>query len=373
MSRPRKPARLWQRPSTGEWIILDADIPGGQRRTGVSGAGGQAAAEQKLAAYLAAKAPGRVGPGALSEIMIGEVLALYAAHKADDAKGAAALSYSIQALAEFWGGKTCDMIRGATCRAFVKHMETPREVEVVDTLGRRYRRQSRNSPQSCRRYLGVLQAALNFALREGAIVGAPLVTLPPAAAARDRWLTRDEVARLLRASPPHLRRFILIALATGRRMRAILALRWTPVIGEPGGHADVEAGVFRFLPRGEAETRKRRGACAMTRTIRAHAPRWQAAGGSHVVMWRGEPCGTIKATFEAACRRAGLSGVSPHTLKHTAVTWAFQKGMSIEDAADFFATSAATLERVYRQHSPHYQARAVEAMDRRPFRGGNVA
>lgn len=363
MPRPRKPARLWQRPSTGEWIILDAALPSGQRRTGFSGAGGQAAAEQKLSAYLAEKVPERVGPGQLSDVTIGEVLALYAEHKAGTADAESA-AYSIQALAEFWGGKTCDLIKGATCRAYVKHMGIAREREMEDALGRRYRRRSQSSAQSCRRYLGILQAALNFAQREGLIPSAPLVTLPASAQSRDRWLTRNEVAALLRESPPHLRRFILVGLATGRRMRAILNLRWTDSLGA-GGHADVAAGVFRFLPRGAAETRKRKGACRMARTILAHARRWERLGGSHVVMWRGQPCGTIKATFDAACRRAGLEGVTPHTLKHTAVTWAFQKGMTLEDAADFFATSAATLERVYRQHSPHYQNRAIAAMDAR--------
>lgn len=366
MPRPRKPARLWRRPSTDEWIILDADLPGGQRRTGACGASGQAAAERALQAYLAGKVPARVGPGQLAEVTIGEVLAAYAEHKSDQ-PGAEALSWSIQALAEFWGGKPCDSIKGATCRAYVRHMGQDREREIEDALGRRYRTRSRNSPQSCRRYLGILQAALNFAAREGIIVSAPLVTLPPAAAARDRWLTRDEAAQLLRHSPPHLRRFILIALASGRRMRAILALRWTPAIAA-GGHADTAAGVFHFLPRGAVETRKRKGSCRMTRTVRAHLQRWEASGGSHVVMWRGKPCGTIKAAFETACSEAGLDGVTPHTLKHTAVTWAFQAGMTLEDAADFFATTAATLERVYRQHSPHYQSRAVAALDAK--RGG---
>lgn len=361
MPRPRKPARLWRRPSTDEWIILDRDLPGGQRRTGARGAGGQAAAEQKLQAHLAGKLPSRVGPGQLAEVTIGEVLALYAEHKLDE-PGTGTLASSIQALAEFWGGKTCDTIKGATCRAYVRHMGLEREREIVDTLGRRYRVRSSNTPQSCRRYLGILQAALNLAAREGAIVSPPLVTLPPPAPPRDRWLTRDEAARLLRHSPPHLRRFILVALTTGRRMRAILALRWTPGI-TAGGHADTAAGTFHFLPRGEVETRKRRGSCRMTRTIRAHLRRWEREGGSHVVMWRGRPCGTIKAAFERACVDAGLPDVSPHTLKHTAVTWAFQAGMTIEDAADFFATTAATLERVYRQHSPRYQDRAVAALD----------
>ena len=298
------------------------------------------------------------------------MLLLYAEQKAET-PNPEALGRAVQALAGFWADKTCDMVKGATCRAYVRHMGQEHERLVVDALGRRYRRTSRSSPQSCRRYLAILQSALNLAVREGLLIHAPAVTLPPSAPPRDRWLTRDEVARLLRASPPHLQRFILVSLATGRRMRAVLSLRWTAGIGS-GGHADVETGVFRFLPRGTSETRKRKGSCRMTRTIRAHARRWERAGGSHVIMWRGAPCGTIKQTFDAACRRAGLDGVSPHTLKHTAVTWAFQRGISLADAADFFATSAATLERVYRQHSPHYQDRALAAIETR-FVANNVA
>ena len=54
--------------------------------------------------------------------------------------------------------------------------------------------------------------------------------------------------------------------------------------------------------------------------------------------------------------------MTPHTLKHTAVTWAFQRGMSREDAADYFDTTAATLESVYRSQSPDHQARARQVM-----------
>ncbi len=65
----------------------------------------------------------------------------------------------------------------------------------------------------------------------------------------------------------------------------------------------------------------------------------------------------------------------PHVLKHTAVTWAFQNGMTLEDAVDYFATSAATQMEVYRHHSPHHQTRAVSVMDQigAGFIAANVA
>ena len=40
------------------------------------------------------------------------------------------------------------------------------------------------------------------------------------------------------------------------------------------------------------------------------------------------------------------------------MTWTFQRGMTREDAAEWFSTSAQTLEKFYRAHSPHYQSRA---------------
>ena len=55
--------------------------------------------------------------------------------------------------------------------------------------------------------------------------------------------------------------------------------------------------------------------------------------------------------------------VTPHILKHTAITWAMQNGSSKEDAASFFSTSTDTIERTYWHHSPHAQESAVSALD----------
>lgn len=42
-----------------------------------------------------------------------------------------------------------------------------------------------------------------------------------------------------------------------------------------------------------------------------------------------------------------------------------QKGLPIEDAADYFDTSAETIRKVYYHHSPHYQDRAMEILERK--------
>ena len=58
-----------------------------------------------------------------------------------------------------------------------------------------------------------------------------------------QWsVTRDEAARLVKAAPPRLRRFILIALYTGTRKDAILRLQFNPSTG--GGHTDLARGLL---------------------------------------------------------------------------------------------------------------------------------
>lgn len=361
MPRPRKPARLWQRPDDGAWIILDG---GKHHRTGYSGESGRGSAEDALRDYLVGRKEAcRVGPAQPSEVLIGEVLALYAREVGPTLSAPATLAASIKSLAPFWGGKSCDAVKGSTCRAYGRLRAEPITVEYRGKKGGRWSRTLAASNGTIRRELGVLQAALNHAHGEGVLIYAPTVTLPEGGAARDRWLTRDEAARLLRAAAPHVRRFIVIALASGRRASAILGLRIGTSLDS--GWVDPERGIIHFEGARQKKTKKRRGSIQAPAALAGHMRRWSKKGGSHAIMWRGSRPAEIDTGLAAAARRAGLDGVSPHVLKHTAVTWAFQRGMSLEDAADWFATSPATLMKHYRAHSPHYQARARAVMERK--------
>lgn len=336
MPRPAKPPRLWQR-ADGAWIILDG---GRQRRTGAVD-GDIAGAEQALAAYIASKAPARIGPAAPDEITLGEVLAAYYRDRVEHVADPERLRYALQALAPFWADQRVTAVRGETCRRYA----------IARGVG----------DGTVRRELGALGAALAHAVREGVLVNAPGVALPRKPAPRDRWFTRSEVARLLKASAPHLRRFILISLTTGRRKQAILGLRWHDSFDN--GFVDLERGIIRFIGRRQAETKKRKGMIRIPRRLGAHLRRWQAMGGSHVTMKDGRPVSDIKKAWQGAVRRAGLEDAHPHDLKRTAVTWAFQRGMTREDAVGWFETTAATMDEVYRQHSPDHQDRARSIMD----------
>ncbi len=113
----------------------------------------------------------------------------------------------------------------------------------------------------------------------------------------------------------------------------------------------------------------------MPQTLWNAAKAWRQDGNSSVIHHNGKGVSDINSSFDRACRKAELTGIVPHMLKHTAVTWAFQNGMKLEDAVEYFATSAETLMEVYRQHSPHHQSRAVAVMDEigTDIVAGNVA
>ncbi len=176
---------------------------------------------------------------------------------------------------------------------------------------------------------------------------------------RRLWLTPDDLWRLLRAASPHARRFVLLSIYTGRRMSAVLDLTWTRV--------DLSAGLIRFKVEGERETQKRRGAVRIPRQLHARLRRWRKIAKpseTHVISFNGRSVESIKTALNRARERAGLdAGVNRHALKHTAITWAVMRGLSVEAASEYFDTSPAMIRKHYWHHSPKHQAEGLAAME----------
>lgn len=336
MPRKRKPARLFQRKDDGAWVVLDG---GQQIRTGF-GDGFHEAAEEVLSNYIASKKQQDDRVRDPSEITVGEVLVHYGEAKVKVVRDGDRLLYTIQALSPYWSDLKVSQIDIDRCRGY--------------TAWRRC------AAWTVRREMNTLNAAVKYALASRKISHAPIVTLPEKGVANDRWLTEEEIQRLLETSASHVQRFIKIALYTGRRKTAITRLKWMPSLDS--GWVDLDSGVIHFLGKAEAETKKRKGMVKMPGTLHAEMKTW-AQEGRHVVSLKGAPINRIDKAFRAAVQRAGLKDVTPHTLKHTAVTWAFMHGMTLEDATAYFATSRETLENVYRSYSPDALKNAAGIMD----------
>ena len=339
MPRPRLPARLRQRKDDKAWIIHDGEK---RIRTGC-GDGQREQAEAALQKYLVSKAAKIEIKSAPQDVEIGNILAFYLDHTAQR-KDNARQTYAVQALAPFWANREVGDVKGQTCREYLKYRGV--------------------APSTVRRELGVLQAAINFAHSEGVLTHPVKVSLPEKSKPRDRYLTRDEIAALLRVSPKHLQRFILISVYTGRRKRAVLELKWQP--NDHAGWVDLGAGMIHFLGENEKETSKGRGSILAVPGLLSHLRRWHEAdpNADGVITYKGKPISDIKKAFARACEMAGIEDATPHTLKHTAVTLAFQSGMTMEQATQYFATSRETLDRVYRKHSPLHNRAALGPMQR---------
>lgn len=308
-------------------------------------------------------------------------LAIYADEHAGSVAAPERIGYAISALLEFWRGLNVADIKGETCRRYAKSRVTDRGAPKGETRP--------ISPGTVRRELTTLQAALNYCEREGYLLGAPKVTLPAKPSSRERWLTRQEAgwlirgARALNRDGMHLADFILHGLYTGSRKETILAMhidRPSPV----GGYVDTKTGILYRRPQDKIETKKRQRPARLPPRYLAHLRR-QAENGRIYVVERQivrdgklsrEMVADIRSAWRNACTlamemaakkhiRLDLSDVTPHTLKHTAITWALQRGASVWDAAGYFSTSVETIERTYGHHSPNHQETAVQALNRR--------
>lgn len=100
----------------------------------------------------------------------------------------------------------------------------------------------------------------------------------------------------------------------------------------------------------------------------AHLRRWDRLGiATHsVIEWNGKPVCSVRKGFAAAVQVANLGkDVTPHTLRHTAATWAMQNGADLWQTAGLLGMTAEVLEKIYGHHHPDYQADAAAAIARR--------
>lgn len=301
----------------------------------------------------------------IETIAVADVLSIYHDDCVSRISRPAKLEERLARLNEFWGDRTLAEVTGETCRQYAGW---------------------RGSGGGARRDLEDLRAAINHHAKEGLHRGIVRVSLPPKGKPRDRWLTRKEVADLLRVcwraresqvvhrGPKkgariltdrrplrHLARFILIGIYTGTRAGAIATA--SPLRSDGKSFVDLERGVFYRLAQGRAETNKRQPTIPIPPRLLAHLRRWveKKIAVEHFVEWNGKPVTSVKTAFKTAVLLARISGkVTPHTLRHMAATWLMQAGVDKWEAAGFLGMNVEMLDRVYGHHHPDHLRHAAE-------------
>ena len=268
--------------------------------------------------------------------MIADMLAIYGNEVAPGMRSALHIAHHIGNLLKWWGDKTVAQINMRSCKEFCA--TRPSQAGAAD--------------------LKALKAAADYWHRSeyGPLNFQPVFWRPKGNPPKERWLTKQEAARLLKAAKPylHLRRMVLLGLHTGSRPGVILALRWDQI--------DLKTGVMRRLQSGTLQDFKKRAPpVRLGRKILGHLRRWKRLDVAiqYVCHYEGRAVDDPHASWRKVIAAAGLPGVTRHTLRHTRATWMAQKGISLFEAAGFLGMTTKTLEFVYAHHHPDWQERAA--------------
>jgi integrase len=151
----------------------------------------------------------------------------------------------------------------------------------------------------------------------------------------------------------HVRTFLAICLFTAGRTGAVLGLTWERV--------DLQAGLIDL---GSVAGGKGRAVVPIADRLRPFLiVARQAATCEFVVEHGSGQVASVKTGTRAAARRAGLPGVTPHVLRHTAATWMVQLGIPIEQVARVLGHRDPRVTwRIYAKHSPDYLRDAIAAL-----------
>jgi integrase len=363
MPRRAKGARLYLRERRGReavWVVLDGE---NEVSTGRS-ADDRGGAEKALAEYIAKKHKPDWYNSHPAEVMVADVLAYYGANRAPELAHPELVGYHLMPLLKHFGESTCWQINAETCKAYVERRK-------AGELGRAVK------DGTARRELVTLSAALTFAYDQRKMSQPISVSLPQESEPRRRWLRRSEAASLIagalgitatafdiksrkpvrwgRLFQPsyHVARFILIGLYTGTRHEANLAMRWG--VNSKGGWFDLEQHVMYRRGEGEVDTNKRRVPAPIPDKLLPHLKRWRRMTVVGPVEYAGRLILKERKGWDRARELAGLGDdVTPHTLKHTCITWLLQNRVPIWEVAGFVGTSEKIIRDTYGHHSPDH-------------------
>lgn len=223
---------------------------------------------------------------------------------------------------------------------------------------RRYKSRGPLSNATLNRELGVLKAALRDAWRRGHLTAVPHVlglrNPPP----RERFLTAADAKALIDAcDAPYLRLFVLLALHTLQRPKAILELQtWQVNLC----HRRID-----FRKPGVPENVKRRAVVPITESLCQpldEAIRRSTKG--FVIEREGKPLKKVRRSFAAACQRAGLTEVTPYVLRHTGATLLAAAGVPMRQISGMLGHASERSTEIYAKHRPEFLLDAASTLER---------
>lgn len=170
---------------------------------------------------------------------------------------------------------------------------------------------------------------------------------------RDRIANADEWRRLFDASAPHLKRILLVLYTLGPRRGELLKLEWPDV--------DMHRREFTLRHTKNGETRT----VPMTLDVyRVFTDLWQERrlDTQRVFLYKGLPIRDVKTAFDKACKRAGITNLRLHDLRHTASTNLRRAGVDATTSMRIVGHKSERMHRRYNTVEPEDLRRAVSQL-----------
>lgn len=206
--------------------------------------------------------------------------------------------------------------------------------------------------------VNLIQSALNHAYKKNLIEKPVHLKKPPRSKSRDRWLKRSEISRLMAecVRTPHLHVATALMLGTAGRVTAILEARWD--------HVDFQNRTIDLRTSDNPHSKKR-AFIPLNEGLHELLLDWKEHCDSpYVVEYKGGGVKNINRAFSRAANRAGLDGVHPHVLRHTAAVHMVASGCDMARVSQYMGHSSVSVtERIYARFAPDHLRDEAAAID----------
>jgi len=169
---------------------------------------------------------------------------------------------------------------------------------------------------------------------------------------RTRFLTEDEVTKLLDECTGYLHDVVECALNTGMRSGEILPLKWEQVRNGFIYLKETKSKEPRQIPINDDLE-------AMFRQIRKR----QHLTSGYIFLYEGKPMKGVKRAFKGALRRAGIEDFRFHDLRHTFASVVIMRGGTLKDVQELLGHATMTMTLRYAHLTQEHKRKAVNLLN----------
>jgi len=207
-------------------------------------------------------------------------------------------------------------------------------------------------PATVNREVACLKAIFNYAIKNKKATDNPVraVKMLKENNTRTRYLSEEEINRLLPACPKGLKPIVQTALLTGMRLGEILNQKWEDIDFDRGIILikNTKSGYSREIPIGDA-----------LKKVLLYA--FDNSDGVHAFCNENrKPYSSIHSLFDNTVKRAGIADFRFHDLRHTAASYMVMRGLDLVTIKEILGHSTIKMTMRYAHLSPVHKRESME-------------